>query len=158
MSTASGELRLISAGTGNNSSRFENANVDGSSVFFTTYDALAPQDKEPGIGKLYVAREGGGFPYTPPKPPCDVSAGACEGSGTAAPEQPGAGSAVFSGPGNPKANPKKRCPKGKRKVKRKGKVHCVKRRHHKRHHRRHHKKGHHKKGKRGANNNRRAGR
>ena len=48
------------AGTGSNGAKIENSNVDGSSVFFTTTDALAPQDEEPGVTKLYVAREGGG--------------------------------------------------------------------------------------------------
>ena len=85
--------------------------------------------------KLYAARIGGGFDRVLPVPPCDVNAGACEGAGTAAPNQPGAGTAAFAGPGNPKAKFKKGCPKGKRKVKRKGVVRCVKR--HRKHRKRH---------------------
>ena len=53
------------------------------------------------MAKLYDARVGGGFPYVPPTPPCDVNAGACEGEATAAPELSGAGTASFEGPGNP---------------------------------------------------------
>jgi hypothetical protein len=95
-----GEVRLVSAGTGGNLSKFENASADGSSVFITTADALVPQDEEPGTYKLYVARVGGGFPFTPESPPCDLGAGACEGKGTGAPVVTGAGTAVFEGPGN----------------------------------------------------------
>lgn len=104
-----GEVRLISGGTGSNSSKFENASVDGSSVFFTSTDTLAPQDEEPGVNKLYVAREGGGFPKVPTQPPCDINAGACEGAGTSEPQLPGAGSAQFSGPGNVEESDDERC-------------------------------------------------
>jgi len=141
-----GELRLISTGTGTANSLFSDASVDGSTVFFNTQEALAPQDKEPGIPKIYAARVGGGFPYTPPPAPCDFNAGACEGAPSTAPATSGAGTAAFEGPGNskPKAA-RQRCPKGKRKVRAKGKTRCVKR----------HSRAHHK---RNANNNRRAGR
>ena len=104
-----GDVRLISGGTGSNSSKFESASVDGSSVFFTSTDTLAPQDDEPGVNKLYVAREGGGFPKEPNQPPCDINAGACEGSGTSEPPLPGAGSAQFSGPGNVDESHDERC-------------------------------------------------
>ncbi len=146
-----GKLRLISAGTSNYASIFAGASRDGSTAFFLTNSALAPQDKEPGVTKIYAARVGGGFPYTAPLPGCDTSAGACEGQGTSAPDLSGAGTAAFSGPGNPKPKPAGRCPKGKREVRRKGKLRCVGR-HRKR---RHHRKRHHK---RGAKHNRRAGR
>jgi hypothetical protein len=140
-----GELRLISTGKDTTDSVLSGAGVDGSTVFFNTREALVPQDKEPGIPKIYAARVGGGFPYTPPPAPCDFNAGACEGAPSTAPETPGAGSAVFEGPGNSKPHSLRSCPKGKRKVRAKGKTRCVKR----------HGKAHHK---RNANNNRRAGR
>jgi hypothetical protein len=104
-----GEVRLISGGTGSNPSKIENVSVDGSSVFFTSFDALAPQDKEPGTVKLYVAREGGGFELQPELPPCDANAGACEGAGTSAPDLAGAGSAKFSGPGDIEESQQDRC-------------------------------------------------
>jgi len=140
-----GELRLITTGKGTTNSILSDASVDGSTVFFNTQEALAPQDKEPGIKKIYAARVGGGFPYEPPPAPCDFNAGACEGAPSTAPETPGAGTAAFEGPGNPKPGAKSRCPKGKRKVRAKGKTRCVKR----------HGRAHHK---RNANHNRRAGR
>ena len=104
-----GEVRLISGGTGSNPSKIENASVDGSSVFFTAADALVPQDEEPGVTKIYAAREGGGFPNPPKLPSCDINAGACEGKGTSAPDQPGAGSAQFSGSGNIDESKQNRC-------------------------------------------------
>jgi hypothetical protein len=140
-----GQLRLVSAGTGNNASRLEDVSRDGTTVVFNTGDALIPQDEEPGIPKLYAARVGGGFPVKPKPAPCDINAGACEGPGSQSPNLPDSGTAVFQGPGDPK--PKKagkRCRKGKHKVRRGGKVRCVARKHH-----------HHK---RGATSNRRASR
>jgi hypothetical protein len=141
-----GELRLITTGTGTADSSFSDASVDGSTVFFNTQEALAPQDKEPGINKIYAARVGGGFPYEPPSAPCDFNAGACEGAPSTAPGTPGAGTAAFEGPGNPKPATNRGCPQGKRKVRRSGKVRCVKKRHGRANH------------KRNANHNRRAGR
>jgi hypothetical protein len=121
-----GKVRLVTTGTGTAGSLFAGASVDGSTVFFTSHEALAPQDKEPGIPKIYAARVGGGFPYTPPQPPCDFNAGACEGAQSPAPEVPGAGTAAFEGPGNSKRPSRRVCPKGKRKVRAKGKTRCVK--------------------------------
>jgi hypothetical protein len=97
-----GKLGLITPGTGTKNSLLDNVNPDGSTVLFNTQEALAPQDKEPGIPKIYAARVGGGFPYAPPPAPCDFNAGACEGAPSSAPETPGAGTAAFEGPGNPK--------------------------------------------------------
>jgi hypothetical protein len=122
----SGQLRLVSQGSSSNASRFEGISRDGSTVFFETLDALLPWDEEPGVPKLYAARVGGGFPAPTKLPGCDLGAGACEGAGTHAPNTPGAGSAAFEGPDNSKAaSAAKRCPKGKRKVRRKGKVRCA---------------------------------
>lgn len=138
-----GQLRLISSGTGTRPSRFEGVSPDGNTVVFNTFDALVPKDKEPGIPKLYAARVGGGEPSIPPEEICDLNGGSCEGEGTHAANQPGAGSAVIQGPGNLTQRwPRKPCPRTKRKVRRHGRVHCLPRHHRKRH----------------ANHNRRAGR
>jgi hypothetical protein len=104
-----GQLRLVSAGTGSNPSRFENASVDGTNVLIHTFDALAVQDKEPGQPKLYDARVGGGFAKAIELPSCDINAGACEGAGTTAPERVGAGTGQFEGPGNNDESPQVRC-------------------------------------------------
>jgi Tol biopolymer transport system component len=121
-----GQLRLVSAGAGTRPSTFENATEDGDTVLINTLDALVPQDEEPGIPKLYAARVGGGFPAAAKTPACDLGAGACEGAPTKPPGLSGAGTAAFEGPGDKKAkNAGKRCPKGKRRVKRRGKVRCA---------------------------------
>ena len=78
---------------------------------------------------------------TPP-PPCG-SAEQCHGQGSAAPSNPGAGSAAFEGPGNlgKSQTPKARgCPRNKRKVRRGGKTRCVKRHVHKHKHKHKHSK------------------
>jgi WD40-like Beta Propeller Repeat len=104
-----GQPRLVSAGTGSNPSRIENASINGADVLFTTVDALAVRDKEPGQPKLYDARVGGGFAKVLELPSCDINAGACEGAGTSAPEQVGAGSRAFEGPGNNDESAQVRC-------------------------------------------------
>lgn len=72
----------------------------GRDLFFTESASLTP-DALDGYNRLYDARIGGGIDFPPASlPPCDLNSGACEGRGTNPPDQPGAGSAVFSGPGN----------------------------------------------------------
>ena len=103
----------------------------GRDLFFTEAARLTPDATE-AYARLYDARIGGGIDFPPAGlPPCDLAAGACEGPGSSSPDQPGAGSAVFQGPGNPK--PKPRCKKGK--VRRHGK--CVAKKHRKAHKARH---------------------
>jgi hypothetical protein len=127
-----GCLSLISTGQSSRDSEFIDASADGTDVFIKSAERLYGADNDTLID-IYDAREGGGFPApTPPQPPCELGAGACEGAGSKAPENTGAGSAVFQGPGNTTASPAKGCPKGKRKVTHRGKARCVKPRHHKR--------------------------
>ena len=102
----------------------------GRDVFFTAA-ARYTSDALDGQRRVYDARIGGGIDFPPDSlPPCDLNSGACEGPASDAPDTPGAGSAVFEGPGNQPAAKEKRCPKGKRKTRRKGKVRCVKPRKH----------------------------
>jgi hypothetical protein len=108
----------------------------GSDVFFRASTPLTP-DAPDSFPRAYTAKIGGGFDFPANLPPCDLNAGSCEGPGVSPSEQPGAGSAVFSGPGNPKVKWQKpsSCRKGK--VKRKGR--CVAKKPHKaNHHRRTH--------------------
>ncbi|HEU4461606.1 MAG TPA: hypothetical protein VFR75_03320, partial [Solirubrobacterales bacterium] len=105
-------------------SEFVDASADGSEVFFITGESLVEQD--PGLIDIYVAKVGGGFPPPPPPPaPCEGESCQAEASPPAAPA-PGSGS--FVGPGNVKSEkPKpKPCRKGFHKVKKGGKVRCVK--------------------------------
>jgi hypothetical protein len=73
--------------------------VDGSgqNVFFTTADQLVPQDTDTALD-FYVARVGGGFPYTPPPVPC--SGENCKPAPSAAAPLPTAASISFFGAGN----------------------------------------------------------
>jgi hypothetical protein len=112
----------------------------GDDVFFLSSDLLvgADADETPSV---YDARVGGGF--------AEAATGVCEGEGcrpqlTLPPALPSGETPVRGAGDNVKA-----CGKNKRKVKRGGKVRCVKKKHHRRHakHRRHragakHKGGH----------------
>jgi NHL repeat-containing protein len=115
---AGGCVSLITSGKSPQHSQLVDASASGSDVFFTTSGSLVPQD--PGLIDIYDAREGGGFPVSTPN-------GQCEGESCQAQVPPPAastpGSSLFDGPGNPPVQ--RKCPKGKKKVKVKGKVKCV---------------------------------
>jgi hypothetical protein len=59
--------------------------ADGTDVYFATYDVFVGQDENGEALKIYDARTGGGFPFTPPVPPC-VAADECHGPSSTAPE------------------------------------------------------------------------
>lgn len=131
-SKAAGCLALVSSGRGADGATFVDASSDGSDAFFVTTESLIPAD--PGSQDLYDARVGGGFPEPPP--PLECAGDACQPL-PQAPEDPTVGTTI-PGPGNPPLPANKRCPKGKRRVVRHGKVSCVKVKQH-----------NHKRGKRG---------
>jgi DNA-binding beta-propeller fold protein YncE len=115
-----GCLSLISSGQDPVDSEFVDADRDGSDVFIRTAESLLPQD--PGLRDIYDVRIGGGFPQPLEEPECE--GGACQ-SPPPPPPFPAPASASFKGPGDlgqPKA---RRCPKGKRKVVRRGEARCV---------------------------------
>ena len=136
-----GCVQLISSGQAPGDADFRDASPSGEDVFFATPTSLLPQDY--GLIDIYDARVGGGLPTPEPAtPPCEGEA--CQ-SPAPAPQAPTPASSAYEGPGNlnkPAAR-KRRCPKGKRKVRRRGKVHCQKRRRakHRRHARHHHRHG-----------------
>jgi hypothetical protein len=117
-----GCLYLISSGQNSFESIFWEASPDGDDVFFTTAASLLSQD--PGSIDLYDARVGGGFPPA-------TQAVECEGEACQSPppppqfNQPASG--AYQGPGNQVKKPQRPCRKGKRKVRRGGKVRCVSR-------------------------------
>ncbi len=119
-----GCLYLISSGESPFESEFWEASPDGADVFFTTESSLLPQD--PGSVDLYDARVGGGFPQLPERPQCEGEA--CQGP-VSAPNDPTPASSSLRGPGSTvkKAPSKRRCAKGRRQVRRAGKVRCLKR-------------------------------
>lgn len=118
-------LALISTGQEVTDSYIYGVTPNGSDIAFLTTQKLLPQDENGGTERIYDARVNGGFP--PPEDtvtePC--SGDACQGNPAAAPEAPSVPSSSLNGAGNVK--PKLKCPKGKRKVVRKGKERCVKR-------------------------------
>ncbi len=93
-----GRVYLISSGQGTSGSHFSGASSDGSDVFITTTDRLAPQDIESAT-QIYDARVDGGFLYRPFTTGCD--SGQCQGPQTPAPTFGAPASATFVGLGNP---------------------------------------------------------
>jgi hypothetical protein len=123
--SSGGCLYLISSGRNSDESYFLDASSDGRDAFLSTRQSLFPADEDERYD-VYDARAGGGFP--PPAPPPSVCSGeACRPAqvapSTSSPSTPG-----FVGEGNVKTAPRhhgRRCAKGKRKVLRHGKIHCV---------------------------------
>jgi hypothetical protein len=120
-----GCVDLISSGTSTAKSTFLDADPSGDNIFFSTQSSLVKADY--GLNDVYVARVGGGFAVPQPRAECEGEA--CQSPPPPPPSvTPSTESA--SGPGNVrqgKAKPR-RCAKGKRRVKRAGKVRCVKKR------------------------------
>jgi hypothetical protein len=116
---AQGCVDLISSGESDRDAIFLDADVSGESVFFGTLASLVGSDY--GLNDVYVARVGGGFPEEVTQPECEGEA--CQ-SPPAPPPDVTPASEAFEGPENEKAT--KRCRRGQRKVRRGGKVRCVK--------------------------------
>jgi hypothetical protein len=118
---AAGCVDLISSGTSEEDSSVVDVSANGNDIFFATAASLLAQD--PDLVDIYDARVGGGFPSPPSTPPF------CEGEACQAPPPPPPAvvpsSSTYEGPGNPPRKTGRRCPKGKHKVKVKGKVRCV---------------------------------
>ena len=140
---AQGCVTLISPGSGEVDSNFLSmggeGEAEGSDVFFTTRERLVPIDTDELID-LYDARVGGGFASETETTRPECQGEACQ----PAPNPPAEvtpASAAFQGAGNLQEGAKStsRCPKGKRKVKSRGKTRCVAK-HHKKRHKRHHKR------------------
>ncbi len=121
-----GRISLISTGLSPYNSSLLTGSADGTDAYFFTRDTLVPEDLNGSLVKIYDARAGGGFPYTPPPVSCKA-ADECHGAGSP-PPAPQAVNTILGSGGNHVAK-KGRCPKGK--VRRNGK--CVKKSHRKKH-------------------------
>jgi hypothetical protein len=118
-----GCVYLISSGHSPDDNFLYGASVNGNDVFFIGSDALLARDTGE-IPSIYDARVGGGFAEAETVP--------CQGEGcrpgaSTPPPLPNLGSQGAGPPFGNVAKPK-HCPKAKRKVKRHGKVLCVKKR------------------------------
>ena len=119
-----GRLSLISSGGSSNHDYFYGMSADGRDVFFETDDSLVPQDQDGGDPSIYDARIDGGF-AAPAAQPCLEDS--CQGTPAGAPVLPAPSSSSARGPGNVSAaGHARRCPSGKRPVRRHGRLRCVK--------------------------------
>jgi len=122
--SSGGCIALISSGKSPEPSEFVDASPSGDDVFFRTAQSLWSPD--PGWIDIYDARVGGGF--MPLTPGSECEGGGCQSS-SPPPQDPMPGTASFVGPNNvaeeAKAKPKK-CRKGTHRVRKAGKVRCVK--------------------------------
>ncbi len=145
-----GCIYLLSTGTGAFPSYLADVSESGDTAFIYSRQQLVPSDEDT-LNDIYAVRVNGGLAYQHATRPAACEGDACRGASSQPSDAPGAGSAVFEGPGNPKqSTDSTRCPKGKRQVRSKGKVRCVAKQ-----------RGSKKQGrdrKRAANNNRRASR
>jgi hypothetical protein len=128
-----GKVHLVTNGltpfpAGQGALQVRGLNADGSAILFIAEAPGLTGFEQDGLPNLYEARIDGGF--EPPSPPARCSEESCQGPLQAAPAQPAAASASFSGRGNTEGAQKRRCRKGK--VRRHGR--CVARHPHKRRH------------------------
>jgi hypothetical protein len=121
-----GCLYLISTGQSSSPSYFDDASASGNDVFFFTRQSLVGQDKD-NLVDVYDARVAGGLPGQGQSSPALCEGEQCRAAAATAQGAAAAGTASFSGPGNPTKLPPKKHHKKK---------------HHKKNH---HKKKHHKK-------------
>ena len=117
-----GCVDLISSGTSTAKSTFLDADPSGDNIFFSTQSSLVKADY--GLNDVYVARVGGGFPEPQPQAECEGEA--CQSPPPPPPEVTPS-TELSQGDGNVAPTKARPCPKGKRRVKRAGKVKCVKR-------------------------------
>jgi hypothetical protein len=136
-----GCVYLISFGQSERNEHLFAVSKSGDDAFFLSGSLLLGRDKDPTVS-VYDARVNGGFPELLEESPCQGED--CKANLTPPP--------VLSAPATADLNKNEKvgqrhCGKGKRKVRRHGKIRCVKKRH--RHHHHHHHHHHHASTKRG---------
>jgi len=117
--TPGGCVYLISSGASGREDYLYAVSESGNDVFFRSSDLLLPADADE-TPSIYDARVGGGFP-APPPPAGECLGEACQPTVT----PPGDPVQTLQGKGNVAEEPRRRCAKGKRAVRSKGKQRCV---------------------------------
>ena len=135
---AGGCVALLSSGAATGESAFLDASEDGGDAFFLTTARLSVDDQDNAYD-AYDARVDGVAAVLSPLAECLGEA--CQPA-PAPPEAQTPASAAFRGPGDLRRRAHRRCPKGKRKVRRKGRARCVKRHVHRHRHHRHKRRQH----------------
>jgi hypothetical protein len=115
-----GCLSLISSGQSTRDNHIFGVSRSGDDVFVLTADLLSSADSDE-TPSVYDARVGGGF--APPVPPAAECLGEACQPGATAPNDPSI--EVSETAGNVKPSHRPACPKGKRRVRKAGKVRCV---------------------------------
>lgn len=92
-----GRPRLITPGTGAlnvspnrggiGAGGLDGVSADGTDVYFITLYSIVAEDENGTYTRIYDARSGGGFDFSPPPSPC-AAADECHGAGNSAPEAP----------------------------------------------------------------------
>ncbi len=123
-----GCVSLVSSGTAEGEAAFLDASASGDDAFFLTPARLSVLDKD-SVLDVYDARVDG-VPATL-EPSAECLGEACQPAAVV-PNDPTPASAGFKGQGNQRPKARKRCAKGKRKVRRGGKARCVTRKQSKR--------------------------
>jgi virginiamycin B lyase len=122
-----GCIYLLSTGKSTSASFIADASESGNDVFLITRSAgLVRQDQDQ-LYDVYDAHVGGGLAAQEAVAPVPCEGEACKGGAKPPAGFESPASSTFKGPGNPKPS----CPKGKRKVRSKGKSRCVAKKQHK---------------------------
>lgn len=116
-----GRISLLSSPHSASDDHLYAVSPSGRDVFFLTADRLLPQDLD-STPSIYDARVGGGQPI--PQAPQTCQGEGCKGQPSGEPRLASPGSARLQAP-PPRG---RRCPKGKRRVRRGGKARCAKKR------------------------------
>jgi hypothetical protein len=119
--SAGGCVSLISSGTAEEEAAFFDASETGNDAFFWTSAQLSVLDEDNEVD-IYDARVDGVEATRPVFTECLGEA--CQPP-PRAPSDSTPASAAFNGPGNLRPAARRKCPNGKRRVKRQGKVRCV---------------------------------
>jgi len=123
--SAGGCVSLISSGTAEEEAAFFDASETGDDAFFFTPARLSVLDEDNEVD-IYDARVDGVVATLPVNTECLGEA--CQPA-PQVPSDPTPASAAFHGSGNAPSVARKKCPKGKRRVQRHGRVRCVPRKH-----------------------------